>query len=507
MFITEQKLKDKVLGCWYGKNIGGTLGAPFEWRRQINNVTDYTQDLKGNPAPNDDLDIQLLWLIALEEQKLRLSTRELGYYFSIFVTPHWAEYGNAKANMKLGIHSPQCGLENNIYKESCGSYIRSEIWACIAAGTPDLAVKYMLADSAIDHGGNSEGTYAAVAVAAMEAAAFVESDAEKLIDIGMSYIPEESGIYKVTQLVRDCRKAGKTYLEARDEVLKEYRGAPFQYFDGAKTVALCSDRDRELGFCDGAKGYDAVDNFGIIIIGLLYGEGDFTNTLCYAVNCGEDTDCTAATLGSLLGIMHGYSSIPKRWIEPIGNAIKTICLNHGEIERMVPETVDELTERTMKLIKKSIALWGLNIEIGESSSGAAGTGAGLSVPVGKERAERLFKNADKAVFDFMFFEIAVSYPRGQYLSGGEGKAVISVRNKHRVSEHLEFRWYLPDGFKADREGGLLYLARDVYGNPEVEMEFTLSTDEAHESVNRFVFEASVVGRALTMTVPVLFLKG
>ena len=26
--------RSKVLGCWMGKNIGGTLGAPFEWRRQ-----------------------------------------------------------------------------------------------------------------------------------------------------------------------------------------------------------------------------------------------------------------------------------------------------------------------------------------------------------------------------------------------------------------------------------------------------------------------------------------
>lgn len=89
MIVNEKSIQNKVLGCWFGKNIGGTLGAPFEWRRQINHVTDYTQDLGGKALPNDDLDIQLLWLIVLEERKLNVDTRDLAYYFSIFVTPHW----------------------------------------------------------------------------------------------------------------------------------------------------------------------------------------------------------------------------------------------------------------------------------------------------------------------------------------------------------------------------------------------------------------------------------
>ena len=39
----------KVLGCWLGKNIGGTLGAPFEWRRQVNDVSFYTQAPRIKP--------------------------------------------------------------------------------------------------------------------------------------------------------------------------------------------------------------------------------------------------------------------------------------------------------------------------------------------------------------------------------------------------------------------------------------------------------------------------
>ena len=58
--LNSEEYRDKLLGCFLGKNIGGTLGAPFEWKRQVNQVSFYTQELDGNPLPNDDLDIQLL---------------------------------------------------------------------------------------------------------------------------------------------------------------------------------------------------------------------------------------------------------------------------------------------------------------------------------------------------------------------------------------------------------------------------------------------------------------
>jgi ADP-ribosylation/crystallin J1 len=40
------------------------------------------------------------------------------------------------------------------------------------------------------------------------------------------------------------------------------------------------------------------------VLGLLAGEGDFGKSLCIAVNCGNDTDCTGATLGAPLGILY-----------------------------------------------------------------------------------------------------------------------------------------------------------------------------------------------------------
>ena len=100
MIIDQREYLNKVLGCWMGKNIGGTLGAPFEWKRQVNDVTYYTQELGGEPLPNDDLDIQLLWLVALEEKGVKLDAKTLAEYWLLYVTPHWAEYGTAKINRR-----------------------------------------------------------------------------------------------------------------------------------------------------------------------------------------------------------------------------------------------------------------------------------------------------------------------------------------------------------------------------------------------------------------------
>lgn len=62
-----EKLKSQITGCWLGKNIGGTLGAPFEGTKEVLDLTFYTQkDLYGKPVPNDDLDLQIVWLTLVE---------------------------------------------------------------------------------------------------------------------------------------------------------------------------------------------------------------------------------------------------------------------------------------------------------------------------------------------------------------------------------------------------------------------------------------------------------
>jgi len=67
MKINKKWYEDKVQACWIGKNIGGTIGGPFEGVEEMVEVTGFTTE-KGQPLPNDDLDLQLLWLKAIEER-------------------------------------------------------------------------------------------------------------------------------------------------------------------------------------------------------------------------------------------------------------------------------------------------------------------------------------------------------------------------------------------------------------------------------------------------------
>ncbi len=331
--------KEKLLGCWMGKNIGGVLGAPFECKRGVFDVDFYTQDLHGNPPPNDDLDLQLVWLNAVERYGRQVDAKILGEYWLSFVVPNWVEYGTGKNNLKMGILPPLSGYLENPYRDSCGCFIRSELWACLAPGRPELASRYAYEDAIVDHAG--DGMYGEIFCAAIQSAAFVEGDPYKLIDIGLSYIPEDCGITLGVKTAIDAYAEGVDFLEARRRVMSAVPGT-----FGVQMTPL---KDIPGDVPVGKPGYDAPSNIGIMIIGWLYGEGDFGKSLCLANNCGEDTDCTCATLGAILGIIGGMAGIPEKWKAPMGDAINTCCINTLVGGLSIPKTVTDLTDRVLRL--------------------------------------------------------------------------------------------------------------------------------------------------------------
>src|SRR5512135_338493 len=192
VLLNEADFRGRVFACWLGKNIGGTLGMPFEGKQDIQNVSFYTALKPGEPAANDDLDLQLLWLKAMEENGGRVDARVLGEYWTKYVVVDWNEYGVGIRNMKLGLLPPVSGqYDNRKWMHSNGAWIRSEIWACLAPGCPGLAAAMAWEDACVDHGAG-EGTLAEIFTAAVESAAFVEKDRDRLIGIGLSMIPADS---------------------------------------------------------------------------------------------------------------------------------------------------------------------------------------------------------------------------------------------------------------------------------------------------------------------------
>jgi len=324
--LNDAEFRDRVYSCWLGKNIGGTLGMPFEGKKEINNVTFYTKLKEGEPAANDDLDLQILWLKAMEENNYRIDAYTLGEYWLKYVPVDWNEYGIGKANMKLGIMPPLSGEYNNAkWKTSNGAWIRSEIWACLAPGNPMLAAQFAWNDACVDHG-CSEGTFAEIFTATLESAAFIEKDRDKLIQFALTMIPSDCRVTTAVKTAVEAKKSGKTWQQARESVVKA---------------------TEDLGW------FQAPRNVAFTMIGWLYGDGDFGKSICIAVNCGDDTDCTGATLGSIFGIIYGTAIIPEKWRAPIGDGIKTVAVSGFE----VPATLQLLTDRTVAAQKKVAELY------------------------------------------------------------------------------------------------------------------------------------------------------
>lgn len=338
MKLNFKDYKDKVRACFLGKNIGGTLGTPFEGKRGVFDVKGYTHDLSQGALPNDDLDLQLVFLCVAERYGTKLDASILGEFWMNRIIAHWSEYGMAKCNMRLGLTPPLSGWYNNPNGDSCGCFIRSEIWACLAPGHPEIAVKYALEDAIVDH--CNEGVYGEIFTAALEAAAFVEKDREKLIDIAFSYIPEDSAVAGAVKLVKKCYDDGLSWKEARIKVLNAYPSS-FASIDLSKD-------ETERGPV-GRVGFDAPANIGIAMIGWYYGEGDFGKSLCIAASCGEDADCTCATLGSIFGIIGGTAAIPEEWIKPIGEDIKTVSLDLTAFGTEGCRTINQLRDRVSRL--------------------------------------------------------------------------------------------------------------------------------------------------------------
>lgn len=319
MKLNREVYLDKVKGCFTGKNIGGTMGGPYEGTREMLDIKGFKTE-KGEPLPNDDLDLQLVWLQALEDHgPQHLDSEILGDYWLSFVTPYWNEYGISKTNMERGFAPSLAGdMPNNIWKHSNGSWIRTELWASLAPGAIDTAVKYAIEDAVVDHG-TGEGMEASRFVAALESAAFFVKDINDLIDIGLSKLDPHSRLHQSVALVRSEYKKGTDYRKVRN---------------------LLVEMNKDIG----DAWFQAPNNVSFVVIGLLYGEGDFKKSMITAINCGDDTDCTAATVGSILGIMLGDKKIPSDWKEYIGSRIITCSINCGVSFRF-PRTIEDLVER------------------------------------------------------------------------------------------------------------------------------------------------------------------
>lgn len=315
--MDEKILYDKIYACWLGKNIGGTLGAPVEGKMELMDLRWYPKlPENGAALPNDDLDLQLVALHALEQHGTALSCRDLAEEWREHVYFPWDEYGYAATAMRLGFRPPFSGCFDNVFTDCMGSPIRSELWAAICAGDPAGAAGFALLDACVDHAGG-EGMYGEMFNAAAEACAYVCSDIREIIRTALGQIPEDCGTAIAVRCALDCFDRGMTVVEARRTILDRIGSPNFT---------------------------NAPQNIAFGICGILWGR-DFEDALLTTVNLGYDTDCTVATAGALLGIMYGRDYIPEKWSAPIGDKV---CVSRQIRGMTAPADLDELTARTLR---------------------------------------------------------------------------------------------------------------------------------------------------------------
>ncbi len=67
-FFATLELNSRLLGCWLGKLIGGTLGLAAEGRMDRLHYSFY-EPVPTIAPPNDDLELQLVWLHLVEQKQ------------------------------------------------------------------------------------------------------------------------------------------------------------------------------------------------------------------------------------------------------------------------------------------------------------------------------------------------------------------------------------------------------------------------------------------------------
>jgi len=303
-----------------GKIIGVYLGRPIEgWSyeritEQFGEAGHYIHDKVGVPlvVTDDDISGTFTFLRALPDygNSLSLTPQQIGQTWLNYLIERktilwWGGLGNstehtAYLRLKKGIPAPQSGsitVNGKIVAEQIGAQIFIDGWAMVSPGNPQQAVDLAKRAGSVSHDG--EAVYGAQVLVAMEAEAYVNQNIHHLLDTGVSFIPKDSIIYRMIADLRNWAVSDGDWRKTRQRIVENYG------------------YDKYIGNCH------IVPNHALIILGLLYSEGDFQRSLMICNTSGWDTDCNVGNLGCLMGIRNGLAGFEGKvdWRGPVADRI------------------------------------------------------------------------------------------------------------------------------------------------------------------------------------------
>ncbi|MCE5332540.1 MAG: ADP-ribosylglycohydrolase family protein [Bacteroidales bacterium] len=308
--LTKEVLIDKIKGGWAAQTIGVVYGAPTEFKFTGTTIQNYQPipwsdgyvkywwDKK--PGLFDDIYNDLTFVETFEIEGLNCPIDTLAQRFA------WAEYHLAHANqagrynIRNGIMPPESGhWLNNPHADDLDFQIEADFIGLMAPGMVNQAMDIA---NRVGHIMNSgDGFYGGAFVSALYSNAFISSDVEAVLNNSLSVIPVESQFH---QCIADVISVYKIYPDDWEQCWFELHKKWNKDVGCPKGVFLSFNIDAKI-------------NSAYIALALLYGKGDFSKSMEIAVRCGQDSDCNPASVGGILGVMCGYSNIPKFWLNPL----------------------------------------------------------------------------------------------------------------------------------------------------------------------------------------------
>lgn len=304
--LTKNVLQDKIKGGWMGQTIGCTYGGPTEFKYKGGIIydqipiiwyDDYAWDtFIEDPGLYDDVYMDLTFVEIMKKEGINAPASAYAIAFANADYKLWHANQAARYNILQGLMPPESGhWLNNPHADDIDFQIEADFIGMIC---PGMINKTLELSDTIGHIMNyGDGWYGGVYMGAMYSLAFVIDDIPFIVSEALKTIPAKSKYRRCMEDVIKLHKQfpndwKKCWFEINDKY-GDGKGCPEGVFNGFSI--------------------DATLNSAYVIIGLLYGEGDFHKTMDIATRCGQDSDCNPATAAGILGVIYGYSGIPDYW--------------------------------------------------------------------------------------------------------------------------------------------------------------------------------------------------
>lgn len=317
LMIPEHYL-EKVYAGFLGKCVGIRLGAPVEpsiWTMERIKMTygyidRYVKYYKTFAADDDSNGPAYFIRALLDDATDREPTPDdvarawLNYAREGVGMFWWGGYGvstehTAYSNLRAGIPAPQSGSirqNGEIIAQQIGGQIFIDTFGLVNPCDPEKAARYGEIAASVSHDG--EGLNGARFFCAAISEAFRTADVKRIVEAGLSTIPESSDYYRVA----------RTVMAFQTEHPEDFR-------------ACMEMLDRDWNMTKFPGNCHIIPNAGVCILALMYGGGDYAKTIEIACNCGLDTDCNAGNVGTVMGVACGLDAIPEKYRAPVNDGI------------------------------------------------------------------------------------------------------------------------------------------------------------------------------------------